>query len=98
MIEPFDSEFISQELRDAWKKIERLEEENKKLQGENNAARDYIKWCDNTITSLIKERDELQEKLDFYKLQEELDEERREYYDDSWEGDNLIGDRHEMGG
>ena len=31
MIDPFDSEFLSQELRDAWKKIEELEEENKKL-------------------------------------------------------------------
>ena len=70
MLDPFDSEFLSQELRDAWKKIERLEEENRNLQ----------------------------EELDWYKLQEELDEERREYDNDSWENDNLIGDRHEMGG
>ena len=31
MIEPFDKEFISQELRDAWRKIEHLEEENREL-------------------------------------------------------------------
>lgn len=31
MLNPFDSEFLSQELRDAWKKIEKLEKENKEL-------------------------------------------------------------------
>ena len=31
MIDPFDSEFLSQELRDSWKKIEELEKENKEL-------------------------------------------------------------------
>ena len=31
MIDPFDAEFLSQELRDSWKKIEELEQENKKL-------------------------------------------------------------------
>ena len=31
MIDPFDKEFLSQELRDAWKKIEELEKENKEL-------------------------------------------------------------------
>lgn len=31
MIDPFDAEFLSQELRDSWKKIEELEKENKEL-------------------------------------------------------------------
>ncbi len=31
MLEPFDSEFLSQELRDSWKKIEELEKENREL-------------------------------------------------------------------
>lgn len=31
MIDPFDSEFLSQELRESWKKIEELEKENKEL-------------------------------------------------------------------
>ena len=35
MLDPFDKEFISQELRDAWRKIEQLEEENKELREEN---------------------------------------------------------------
>ena len=35
MLDPFDSEFLSQELRDAWKKIEHLEEENKGLKERN---------------------------------------------------------------
>lgn len=34
MLDPFDSEFLSQELRDAWKKIEELEKENKELREE----------------------------------------------------------------
>lgn len=31
MLNPFDSEFLSQELREAWKRIEELEKENKEL-------------------------------------------------------------------
>lgn len=31
VIDPFDAEFLSQELRDSWKKIEELEKENKEL-------------------------------------------------------------------
>ncbi len=31
MIDPFDAEFLSQELRDSWKKIEELEKENREL-------------------------------------------------------------------
>ena len=34
MIDPFDAEFLSQELRDSWKKIEELEKENKELKEE----------------------------------------------------------------
>ena len=34
MLDPFDKEFISQELRDAWRKIEHLEEENRELREE----------------------------------------------------------------
>lgn len=37
MIDPFDAEFLSQELRDAWKKIEELEKENKELKEEIKA-------------------------------------------------------------
>lgn len=31
MIDPFDAEFLSQELRESWKRIEELEKENKEL-------------------------------------------------------------------
>ena len=31
MLNPFDSEFLSQELRETWKKVEELEKENKEL-------------------------------------------------------------------
>lgn len=31
MIDPFDTEFLSQELRDSWKRIEELEVENNML-------------------------------------------------------------------
>ena len=31
MLNPFDSEFLSQELRETWKKVEELEKENKDL-------------------------------------------------------------------
>lgn len=37
MIDPFDAEFLSQELRDSWKKIEELEKENKELKEEIKA-------------------------------------------------------------
>lgn len=43
------------------------------------------------IEELEKENKELQEKLRFYKRQCDNN-------FDSWENDNLIGDRHEMGG
>lgn len=36
MIDPFDAEFLSQELRDSWKKIEELEKENKELREKLN--------------------------------------------------------------
>lgn len=38
----FDAEFLSQELRDAWKKIEELEKENKKLKEENKELREQL--------------------------------------------------------
>lgn len=60
-MDPFDSEFLSRELRETWKKVEELEKENKSLQGQISAAKDYIKWCDDTITGLIEERDVLEE-------------------------------------
>ena len=43
MIDPFDSEFLSQELRDAWKKIEELEEENKKLKESQERLLKYVR-------------------------------------------------------
>ena len=36
MIDPFDTEFLSQELRETWKKVEELEKENKELKEELN--------------------------------------------------------------
>ena len=41
-MDPFDSEFLSRELRETWKKVEELEKENKSLQGQISAAKDYI--------------------------------------------------------
>ena len=88
MLDPFDSEFLSQELRETWKKVEELEKENKILQGEISTARDYIKWCDDTISGLIKERNELEAKNEELKIeiealediaQEELDDQLKEW-------------------
>jgi uncharacterized protein (UPF0335 family) len=42
-MERLDTEFISQELRDAWKKIEHLEEENKKLREDKKRMIKYVK-------------------------------------------------------
>lgn len=67
MLNPLDSEFLSQELRETWKKVvEELEKENKILQEEINAARDYIKWCDDTISILIEERNGLEEAVEMW--------------------------------
>ena len=44
MLKPFDSEFLSQELRDAWKKIEELEKENKELKKENEWLRKQLEF------------------------------------------------------
>ena len=35
MLNPFDSEFLSQELRETWKKVGELEKENKELKDKN---------------------------------------------------------------
>ena len=43
MIDPFDSEFLSQELRESWKKIEELEKENKELRDNRNRLLKYIR-------------------------------------------------------
>ena len=40
MLDPFDSEFLSQELRESWKKIEHLEEENRELKEQIKALED----------------------------------------------------------
>lgn len=60
MLDPFDSEFLSQELRDSWKKIQELEEENKKLKEEIVGRDDSIMYSEEVIK-------ELKERLEFYK-------------------------------
>jgi predicted RNase H-like nuclease (RuvC/YqgF family) len=75
MIDPFDSEFLSQELRESWKKIEELEKENKLLKERNmDLTKEVMR-----LGKIILEQEE---ELDFYKRQEELDIERMEYDDD----------------
>lgn len=48
MIEPFDSEFLSQELRETWKKVQELEKENKELREELEF---YKRQCDSLFDS-----------------------------------------------
>lgn len=74
MIDPFDSEFLSQELRDAWKKIEELEEENKKLKEEIVGRDDSIMYSEQVIKELketnerlLKYVRELEEDLGFHR-------------------------------
>ena len=43
MIDPFDSEFLSQELRESWKRIEELEKENKELKYTIELQREIMK-------------------------------------------------------
>ena len=69
MIDPFDSEFLSQELRDSWKKIEELEEENKKLK----------KYIDE-FERVLKEK--LEFMIDQEELDWEREEWNREQYGD----------------
>ena len=42
MLNPFDSEFLSQELRETWKKVEELEKENKELKEKNERLLKYV--------------------------------------------------------
>ena len=42
MLNPFDSEFLSQELRETWKKVEELEKENKELKEKNEELRELL--------------------------------------------------------
>ena len=60
MIDPFDAEFLSQELRDSWKKIQELEEENKIVKKEN-------KELEETRQRLVKYTHQLERDLGFYK-------------------------------
>lgn len=73
MLDPF-VDTTQKELREAWKRIEKLEKENKELQAENLS----LKMEKEQQNDLIKY---LQDQVDFYETQEMLDEERRE-----WEG------------
>lgn len=73
MINPFDSEFLSQELRETWKKVEELEEENKELKEEIEGKDDLIKYLEGQIEQyqnnkeeLEKENKELKEKIEWY--------------------------------
>ena len=73
MLDPF-VDTTQKELREAWKKIEKLEKEKKELQAENLSLKIEKKQQNDLIKYL-------QDQVDFYETQEMLDEERRE-----WEG------------
>lgn len=73
MLDPF-VDTTQKELRETWKKIEKLEKEKKELQAENLSLKIEKKQQNDLIKYL-------QDQVDFYETQEMLDEERRE-----WEG------------
>lgn len=68
MINPFDSEFLSQELRETWEKVEALEEENKEL-------KEKIEWYEESMDKLVKNKQDLEKDI------EQLKEKCKEYED-----------------
>lgn len=63
MINPFDSEFLSQELRETWEKVEALEEENKEL-------KEKIKWYEESMNKLVKNKQDLEKEIEELKESE----------------------------
>lgn len=63
MINPFDSEFLSQELRETWEKVEALEEENKEL-------KEKIKWYEESMDKLVKNKQDLEKEIEELKENE----------------------------
>ena len=57
MINPFDSEFLSQELRETWEKVEALEEENKEL-------KEKIEWYEESMDKLVKNKQDLEKEIE----------------------------------
>lgn len=63
MINPFDSEFLSQELRETWEKVEALEEENKEL-------KEKIEWYEESMDKLVKNKQDLEKEIEELKENE----------------------------
>lgn len=80
MIDPFDTEFLSQELRETWRKVEELEKENKELKEEIEGKDCLIKYLEGQIEHYQNNEEE---------LREQLEKERELYYgdDDFADGD-----------
>lgn len=57
MINPFDSEFLSQELRETWEKVEELEKENKEL-------KEKIEWYEESMNKLVKNKQDLENEVE----------------------------------
>ena len=53
MLNPFDSEFLSQELRETWKKVEELEKENKELR--EKLKKEEELYCDDNFNNWGRE-------------------------------------------